>query len=315
MKRRLPKRLHLKHGAYYYVCRVRVEGSNESKVKWTLLSKEYSEALKKWAELEGGKAKVSWTVSDAIAEYLRTSERRLRPATMTGYREAGKRLIAVFGAMPIEDLTKASVYTYVVRRGNYAGNREKGLLSAVYAHLSRIGVFNGSNPAAGMRYRNPEKPRKRYVTDAEFAALLEAASPRMRTMYSFAYLTGMRQADIIGLKLTAATEEGIVYTVQKTGDAHLIAWTRRVRQVSGVLVGATQRAYLCTSLPLAGDRDMAVVQLTLTDVGNGDVKADLRLLDGDREYAQTSAQILMESVMEHIGSIAHEEHRTRQQVN
>lgn len=242
MKRRLPKRLHLKHGAYYYVCRVREEGGTKSKVKWQLLSKDYGEALRKWAELEGGKVKVKWTVADALAEYLRASEKRLRPATLLGYREAAKRLLAVFGPMAIEDLTKAQVYTYVVKRGNYAGNRERGLISATYAHLIRTGVFTGSNPAAGMGYRHPEKPRKRYLTDAELEALLAAASPRMRLLFTFAYLTGMRQADVIGLKLTSATDDGILYTVQKTGEPHLIAWTDELRaiwrQAAGSRIGA-----------------------------------------------------------------------------
>lgn len=223
MSRRIHKRLYSDHGAYFYVAR------SGGKVKWTKLSADYGEALRKWAEIEGGAKKTSWTVAEAIANYLAVSANRLSKATMVGYTQNTRQLLPVFGAMSIDDVTRADVYAYVVKRGNYAGNRERGLLSAVYAHLGRCGVFNGINPAAGMRFRNPEKPRKRYVSDDELHKLLAAASPRMRTLFSFAYLTGMRQADVIGLKLTAATDEGIAYTIQKTGESHLIAWTDELR--------------------------------------------------------------------------------------
>lgn len=223
--RRLPKRLHYKHDAYYYVSRV------SGAVRWLRLSADYGEALRKWAELEGGKPRVTWTVADAITEYLAASKGRLKPATLAGYRENMKRLIAVFGKMRIEDVTRAHVYSYVVKRGNVAGNRERALLSAAYSHLTLAGIFKGENPAAGLRFRNPEKPRRRYVTDDELAALLAAAKPRMRALIQFAYATGMRQADILALRLTAATDAGIAYTDSKTGEPHLVAWTDELRAI------------------------------------------------------------------------------------
>jgi len=223
VSRRIHKRLYFDHGAYYYVAR------SGGKVKWTKLSADYGDALRKWAEIEGGAKPRAWTVGEAIAHYLTVSAQRLSKITLAGYAQNARHLLPVFGHVSIEDVTRAHVYAYVVKRGNYAGNRERGLLSAVYAHLGRSGVFNGQNPAGGMRFRNPEKPRKRYVTDEELHALLAAASPRMRNLFSFAYLTGMRQADVIGLRLTAATDEGIAYTMQKTGEAHLIAWTDELR--------------------------------------------------------------------------------------
>jgi hypothetical protein len=161
VKRRLPIRLHLKHGAYYYVTRI------AGKVCWRRLSTEYGEALRMWADLEGGKPNHAWTVADAIAHYIGVSAKRLKPATLLGYEENAKRLLPVFGAMPIADLRRAHVYSYVVKRGNVAGNRERALLSAVFAHLGKAGIFEGPNPAAGLQFRNPEKPRRRYATDGE----------------------------------------------------------------------------------------------------------------------------------------------------
>jgi integrase len=144
--------------------------------------------------------------------------------------------------MPLADVKRAHVYSYVVKRGNVAGNRDRALLSAVYSHLSLAGIYDGPNPAGGLRFRNPEKPRRRYATDEELAAILAAAKPRMRALVRFAYLTGMRQADVLGLRLTAATDAGIAYTDSKTGKSHLIAWTDELKAIwkeaKGLRIGA-----------------------------------------------------------------------------
>jgi integrase len=236
MTRRLPKRLHLKHGAYYYVCCV------AGVVRWLRLSADYGEALRKWAELEGGKTTAGWTIEQAIGHYLEVSAQRLKPATMAGYAENAKMLIPVFGKMPVGDLRKAHVYSYVVKRGNVSGNRERALLSAVYAHLAKAGIFAGENPAAGLQFRNKETARKRYVTDRELSALIEAAKPRMRLLLRFAYLTGIRQADILGMRLTSAAQDGIVFTESKTGKDRLIQWTDELRTLwklaAGLRVGS-----------------------------------------------------------------------------
>lgn len=236
MPPRLPPRLHFKHGAYHYVHRA------GGKVLWRRLSADYGEALRQWAEIEGGAPHRNWTIADAVAHYLAVSAARLKPATLAGYAENAKHLLPVFGAMPIGDLTKAHVYHYVVRRGNVAGNRERALLSAVYGHLAKAGLHDGPNPAAGLQFRNPEKPRRRYATDGELAAILDACKPRLRTLVRFAYLTGMRQADVIALDLTAASEAGIAYRDRKTGHDHLVAWTDELRALwraaAGMRVGA-----------------------------------------------------------------------------
>jgi integrase len=234
--RGLPKRLHRSHKAYYYVCRI------GGKVKWRKLSADYGEALRMWADLEGGKAPNTWTVEQAIGHYLDVSSRRLKPATLTGYAGNAKSLIPVFGKMLVGDLTKAHVYQYVVKRGNVAGNRERALLSAVYAHLAKAGIFAGENPAAGLQFRNPEGVGKRYVTDGELSVLMAKSGERMRLLVRFAYLTGARQRDVLAMRVSSATEAGIAFTESKTGKDRLIGWTDELRTLwrlaAGVRVGS-----------------------------------------------------------------------------
>lgn len=231
MARRLPKRLHHSHGAYYYVCRV------AGKVKWRKLSTEYGEALRMWADLEGGKAPDIWTVEQAIGHYLDVSSKRLKPATLIGYADNAKVLIPVFGKMPVGDLKKSHIYSYVVKRGNVAGNRERALLSAVYAHLAKAGIYAGENPAAGLQFRNPEGVGKRYVTDGELAALMAASGDRMRLLVRFAYLTGIRQHDVLAMRVSNATEAGIAFTESKTGKDRLIGWTDELRTLWRLAAG------------------------------------------------------------------------------
>jgi integrase len=236
MKRTLPKRLHRKHGAYYYVSRV------AGKVKWVRLADEYGEALRKWAEIEGGKPATAWTVAQAVGHYLDVSKGRLKKTTLEGYEASAKHMLPVFGHMAVTELKKSHVYDYVVKRGNVAANRARALLSATYAHMSLAGIYDGPNPAGGLQYRNTETARQRYVTDTELAAIVAAAGLRMKLIVRFAYLTGIRQGDILSMRLTAATEDGIAYTDSKTGKDHLIAWSPELRGIwkaaKGMRVGA-----------------------------------------------------------------------------
>lgn len=225
MKRTLPKRMHRKHGAYYYVSRV------GGKVKWVRLAGEYGEALRKWAEIEGGKPVTTWTVAKAVGHYLDVSKGRLKQTTLDGYELSAQHMLPVFGHMGLGELKKKHVYDYVVARGNVAANRARALLSATYAHMAMAGIFDGENPAAGLQYRNPEKARARYVTDDELAAIVAASGIRMKLLVRFAYLTGIRQGDILAMRLTAATEAGIAYTDSKTSKDHLIAWSPELRGI------------------------------------------------------------------------------------
>lgn len=231
MTRRLPKRLHMKHGAYYYVART------GGRVKWTRLSTEFGEALRKWADIEGGRVTEDWTVAQAVGHYIDVSTKRLKPTTITGYEFSSKQLLAVFGNMRVSEVKKSQVYSYVVKRGNVAGNRERALLSATYGHLAKAGIYEGDNPAAGLQFRNKETARRRYITDAEFITLLRASTKEMRALLKLAYATGMRQTDILSLCVTAAREEGIWYIDSKTNTEHLIEWTFELRGIWQEAVG------------------------------------------------------------------------------
>jgi integrase len=113
-------------------------------------------------------------------------------------------------------------------RGATAANREFAVLSSVHNFGMRQGWLE-ANPCIGVR-RNPEKPRKRYVTNAEFLEAFDKSPEPFQDLISFAYLTGIRQTDVMNLKRTEHLKpEGIVWVESKTGKLHKQEWSDAVR--------------------------------------------------------------------------------------
>lgn len=216
----LPAGMYFRHGAYYYA-----KGN-----RWTRLGKDYGPALVAYADLVGRKPRVV-TVKDAIGHYMESSARRLKPATLEGYRYAAANVGEVFGHMALTELEPSHVFDYLTIRGTVQANRDKALLSAAYTHARRIGAFRGDDPTKGIRYRNPEKPRQRYVTDAELQRAVESASPKLATILRFAYLTGLRVGDTLKVRMADLQDDGIHTTASKTGKRQVIEWSPELREV------------------------------------------------------------------------------------
>lgn len=218
--RHLPAGMYLRHGAYYYVARG----------NWIRLAREYGPALIRYADFVGSVPKVK-TVRDAIAHYLGSSAKRLAPATMDAYRRSAANLIAVFGDMDLQDVTAAHVYRYLTESGNVQANRDRALLSVAYTHARRTGAFPraADDPTKGLQFRNPEKPRLRYVTDDEQVALLLSASPKLACIQRFLHLTALRQSDALRVRLADIDDEGIHSRTNKTGVPLVITWTPDLR--------------------------------------------------------------------------------------
>ena len=106
-------------------------------------------------------------------------------------------------------------------------NREKALLSHVFSYAIRWGVVS-DNPCRLVK-RNPEKPRRRYVTDTEFGAVHGIASPTIRCAMMLAVITGLRHGDLLALRLQNITEDGLLVETGKTGKRLLFEWTDDLR--------------------------------------------------------------------------------------
>lgn len=211
--------MRFRHGAFYY-----------AGPSWVHLGREYSAALKRYADIVG-KAETVFTVKQAIDSYLTHSAGRLRPLTLINYQFNAKRLVPVFGHVALSDVKPAHIFKYLHDYGDVQANRDKALLSAAFSHARQIGAFDGVDPTKGLQYRNKETPGKRYVTDAELAQLIGVSSLKMACIIRFAYLTGMRQADVLSVRLSDITPDGIYYRAGKTGKEAVVEWSAELRAV------------------------------------------------------------------------------------
>ena len=230
MHTHLPVHLQFKRGAYYYVSRV------DGKQHWIPLGRDYMSALHKWSDLQGTDSAPVLTVADALNHYLADRAPKLAVKTMQDYRLQAKTLTAVFGMMRLADLRQSHVFTYLKKRDNVAGNRERDLLRAAINHARNLD-FRGENPCVKMQFRNLETPRDRYIEDEELAALVKAATTRFGLILQWLYLTGMRIGDMISFRVCDASEDGLRWRQHKTGQKLLVEWSDTLREVYKAAAG------------------------------------------------------------------------------
>ncbi|RMD79710.1 MAG: hypothetical protein D6809_02965 [Gammaproteobacteria bacterium] len=295
----LPPRMHRKGQVYYHVARV------DGRLKWTRLSDDLGEALALWGRLEGHETIPGTgpgTVSAAIARYRGEALPGLRPASRTEYGRILGRLEAVFGALRLDELRPSDVAAYLDRRSaKVAANREIAVLSAIYQHAIRWGWCE-DNPCRHVR-RNPERARRRYLSDDELRRLREAADTQWRCIIDLAYLTALRRGDLMRLRLPDITEDGLLVEHQKTGARVLYTMTPALQAVLARARGLRRRA---SSMYLFATRDgtpytvggwnsawrRLVARSGVEDVHFHDLRAKAltdAAREGGRDYAQALA--------------------------
>lgn len=209
----LPPRMHQKHGCYYYV--------TPTPRRWIRLSRDLAEAKALWAKLEAGTPLPIGqriTVGYLISRYRREVLPEKAKKTQREHAAQLTRLERVFGALAPEDLLPMHVGQYLDKRGQkapVAANREIALLSHVYTKAMRWG-FARQNPCRGIE-RNKEKPRDRYITDAEYAAVLASAPAPIALAMELAYYTGQRLGDVLKMRWSDLRGNVLPVIQDKTG--------------------------------------------------------------------------------------------------
>lgn len=210
--------MYLRAGSYYHV-----RGG-----VWFNLGKDFADALAKYAAANRGDH-VLRTVGDAVTAYLADCAGRLKPSTLEGYKISADRLVDQFGDALLSEVKTSHVYAYMSRDGRTRSNRDKALLSAAYSFARRQGAFDGVDPTKGLQWRNPERPRNRYIEDAELDTLTLKASPKLAAMMRLSYLTGLRLGDVLRLRWEDVGTEGLHITAGKTGKRAVILWSDALR--------------------------------------------------------------------------------------
>jgi integrase len=211
--------MHLKHGAYYYVYQN----------KWTRLSKDYSEALRIYAGLIAPNSNRMPDLIDRFLSLRQLSDKPLKPKTYATYCVVAKRLKTAFEAFSPDQVKPSHLYQLITAKQITTGMASH--YRSVMIGAMQLGVEEGlidKNPIKEVK-NFVSRSRDRYLTDGEYMAIRDKATPTLKALMDICYLTGQRIGDILSLKLTQLTEDGVVFQQQKTGTRLCIAWNSDLR--------------------------------------------------------------------------------------
>jgi len=170
------------------------------------------------------------------AEYEKNYKTLSNTQTKTGER---------FGDIDAERITPGIIRKYLdARTAPVAANREIAFLSICYSWAVERDIMK-TNPCKDVR-RNSEKARTRYVTEAEYQAVYQFAAdkPHVQAAMEFAYLCRMRLCEVLDLKHSDITQEGLLIRRRKGSRD-------TVTEITGRLQAAIK---LCKTLPMPNAR-------------------------------------------------------------
>jgi integrase len=207
----LPPCVYWKNGAYYLVKRG----------KWTRLGKDRRTALMAHARLtapaNGAMAKL---IDDAMVEILH----RVKASSGKQYRTAAKHLKEHLVEFEPQQVTMADVAA--IKRDYKdrprAGNQVLSVLRMVFLYAVENGICSG-NPCVGLPLW-PVGKRDRLILWGEYHAIRSAAAPVLQVFMDLLVTTGQRPHDVLHIKRSDLSDEGIYFRQQKTGAKLLVKW-------------------------------------------------------------------------------------------
>ena len=216
------------------------------------LGADKARALRQWAELEAG------PLASLDGTFRKVAERYRREVLPTKARKTQldqdpqlDNLVAVFGAMPVADITPQDVRAYLdARSAKTMANREVALLSHVYNRAREWGHTRGENPVRGVT-KHKERARQVYVTDAMFAAVYAHADAVLRDAMDIALQIGQRVADVLRAKRADLVDGYLQVRQAKGGDRPLRIELTPALQA--IIDRATTRARSAASLWILAD--------------------------------------------------------------
>ena len=223
INRNLPARMYLKHGRYWYVHRS----------VWHKMATDYAEALREYAQLTAGTA--TGTASGMVGlidRFMHDIGSQKTPATQKEYKRLGERLKKIFAEFEpshVKPHHVAQVIDDEAKTAPTQANRLRQLLSVVFTYAVRKGIVE-ANPCRDVKGVSVKK-RDRYITDDEFAAVKAEAGDTIGCIMDFCYLTAQRISDVLKVRLSDITVDGIFFEQGKTGKKLLVAMSPDLAEV------------------------------------------------------------------------------------
>ena len=167
--------------------------------------------------------------SDLIDAAMETIKPNVSQSTWGNYMVAANKLKFSFSPIEPATLTAADVWDF---RDGCADtpnmtNRCLSLLRQILNYAVRRRIIH-SNPAVDVEPLG-ERQRDRLLTRAEYDAIREKAGVRLQCIMDMLFLTGQRVNDVLRIKRSELTDEGIYFKQQKTGSKVLVRWTPELK--------------------------------------------------------------------------------------
>ena len=215
----LPKGMTFKNGAYYY----------RIKQKWIRLSDNRREAFIKYAELTANVDK-PYMLIDLLQAYKEEIGITKSLATQRHYDASILRLSITFKNFTIEDVEPHDIYMhmdFIAKKTVNGANKDKSYLSVCFELAIRKGIRK-INPCDSVK-KITEQPRSRLIKSDEFKAMHDNSSLLIQNMMDFAYITKLRRSEILSIRLSDITDEGIKVYASKTKTDYIVLWSDKLR--------------------------------------------------------------------------------------
>lgn len=208
--------MHMKSGTYYYV-------TTTLPRKWISLGKDIVAARRKWAEFESGDT-LSTSLASLVDEWTQTEAYTgLSLNTRRVYKSAIKQLKAVFAEFPsVTEIKPHHVAAWLDEHDSRVmANTGKSILSSILAIAVRRGLID-RNPAKEVDNLTVKR-RTRYLTDEEYLAIRAQAHPVLSAAMDLSYATGARIGDVLEIRLSHISPEGLLVRQEKTDKLQLFS--------------------------------------------------------------------------------------------
>lgn len=225
--RGLPARWRLRYGRYYYRPRDSERAAFDGRAEFRL-GRTLGEAYRVFGE------RMEWldeinTIDELCNRYLMEVMPHKAPATQRSQARSMQRIRAALGHNAVPVIEPVHIYRYrdavAKKYSQKAANLDLELLSHMFTKALEWGARR-DHPMTGKKVvKYSLAPRDRYVEDWELRAAMSIAPPLIACYVPLKLLTGLRKGELLSIRLSDMTQEGIQVARSKGGRPVVYEWT------------------------------------------------------------------------------------------